>query len=340
MSPTKDDVDGTRERLLDMMVAYKSTYLLRTAVELRVFDCLSSPLDSGRVAAAIGADPRATRILLDALVANSLVLRDGELYSLSADVRRLLVSTSPEYFGGNTFTAASDWEWDTMRHLADVVRAGGPIGDAAAEQPDFPFWVDFATNLTGLTKASAGFLAEAVAVDHPQRILDVGSGPGVFGLVAARHPESQVWLQDWPAVLAVAERRAHAMNLADRTRLIAGDAFEVPLGGPYDLIIVANLLLQFSAERSVQLLRRLVSVLADGGRIVIAGFTAGDAPPHEQAHAHMLGLLMLAGTSGGELHSSAAYQKMLATAGLVGVHERTHPRLPVRLIIGDHAKEA
>src|SRR5262249_16905633 len=109
------------------------------------------------------------------------------------------------------------------------------------------------------------------------------------------------------------------MNLRARTQLLPGDAFTVDLGGPYDVIIVANVLLQFSATRCVELLHRLLPATRPGGRIVLAGFTTGDAPPRREEHARMLGLLMLASTGGGELHSTAGYRAMLESAGIANV---------------------
>jgi SAM-dependent methyltransferase len=324
----------TRERLLEMMTAYKSTYLLRAAVELGVFDSLNDqPANPDVVAKSIGADPRATRILLNALAGTGLLLVDGDEFRLAEGTERLLVSTSPEYFGGNTHVAASDWEWDTMRHLGDIVRTGEPIADA--EAPGFPFWVDFATNLTGVTKAGAGFVAEILQPTSP-RILDVGCGHGLFGFtVAAKHPEARVSCLDWPDVLDVARQWAGRMGVLDRAEFIPGDAFTVDLDGPYDVIIVANLLLQFSHDRGVELLRRLVSVLKPGGRVVIVGFTSGDAPPEQEHHARMLALLMLASTAGGELYSSDDYCAMLTSAGLEDVRSHRRDGLPLRVIVGE-----
>jgi C-methyltransferase len=80
--------------------------------------------------------------------------------------------------------------------------------------------------------------------------------------------------------------------------------------------------------RGVELLRRLGGMLRPGGRMVVVGFTTGDRPSAEEYHAHLLNLLMLAWTSGGELHSSAMYRKMLASAGLAEPTARPVPGLP------------
>ncbi|WP_433425452.1 methyltransferase family protein [Microtetraspora malaysiensis] len=53
----------SRERLLAMMTAFKSTYLLRAALELRVFDAFAvGPADPDDVAAILRTNPRAARV--------------------------------------------------------------------------------------------------------------------------------------------------------------------------------------------------------------------------------------------------------------------------------------
>lgn len=331
----------TRERLLGMMTGFKATYLLRTALELGIFDCFAhGPADAGRVAHAVSADPRAVRLLLDALCGAGLLEPAGDAFRLVPGAERLLVTSSKEYFGGNVNVAGSRWEWDIMRSLPDVVRKGGPVADAEAERPGLPFWTDFATHLTGLTRAGAAHVADVLepwaAGRDGLRVLDVGCGHGLFGLtLAGRRPAGHVWCQDWPEVLEVAARHARRQGLGDRASYLPGNAFEVPLDGPYDVIVLANFLLMFSYDRCVGLLRRLTPALAPGGRVVIAGFTTGDADPRQEYHAQMLGLLMLATTEGGATHSAHAYASMLAEAGLTSVRTHPHNRLPVRVVEGE-----
>ncbi|MFI9724248.1 methyltransferase [Streptomyces sp. NPDC052396] len=329
----------TRERLLEMMTAYRSTYLLRAAVELGLFDALAAgPADDRAVAAALGTSPRGTRILLRALVAVGLLDAEGDTYRLP-EGGELLVTTNPGYAGANVKVAAGDWEWDTMRDLAELVRTGAPAAGPRADGTDCPYWVDFAENLTFVTKSGAAFLAETLDAGRSD-ILDVGSGAGLFGYaVAAGHPESRVWSLDGPEVLTVARRHAARLGLDGRAAYLEGDAFDAPLGGPYDVVVLANLLCQFSRERSVELLRRLAGVLRPGGRLAITGFTTGDVPPARAHHAHMLELLMLGWTEGGEVHSTDAYLSMLAEAGFTGTTVHQRDGLPLRVLVAHRPEQ-
>jgi C-methyltransferase len=329
----------SRERLLAMMTAFKQTYLLRTAIELRVFDALAGGrCDADDVAAILRTDPRATRMLLRALAAAGLLQLDGEQFQLVDGAAELLVTSSPEYCGGVVRVAAGDAEWDAMRNLADAVRHGGAVGPVDALAPDFPYWTDFATHLTFATRPGAAFVTDLLRTWISGRdsldVLDVGCGHGLFGFALAQaDPRARVTCQDWPAVLGVAKEHADRAGVADRVAYLPGDAFEVPLDGPYDVVILGNMLFQFSVRRGVELLRRLAAVLKPGGRMVVIGFTTGDRPPAGDYHAHLLNLLMLAWTPEGELHSPAMYRKMLATAGLTDPQLHERPGLPLRAVV-------
>lgn len=329
----------TPQRLFEMMAGFKTTAVLRAGVELGVFDALAKgPADAAEVAAKLSADGRGTRLLLGALAALGLLdERDGQ-YELAAGVPELLVSTSPRYCGGITAVAASTGEWDALGRLATSVREGAPVSGVDALEPDFPYWVDFATHTTFGTQRAADLLADVLeswaAPRRELKVLDVGCGHGLTGYtLAGRHPAARVDSQDWPSVLSVAEANAERLGVRERVRLLPGDAFDVPLDDSYDLIVVGNLLFHFSPERAAELVRRLAAALKTDGRLAVLGFTTGDQPPAQELHAHLLGLLMLSWTSDGELHSTEAYRAMLATAGLTETELTARPGLPLRLLV-------
>ncbi|WP_336053809.1 class I SAM-dependent methyltransferase [Streptomyces sp. CA2R101] len=334
------DTTFDKARLLEMMTAFKATYVIRAAVELKVFDALADgPADPDTVAAILRVSPRGTRVLLRALAAAGLLAMEGEEFSLPAGVRELLVTSSPSYAGGVVRVAASDLEWDTMRDLAQAVRQGGTGLETGAQSPDFPYWVNFAEYQTLATRPGAEFVAELLRPWAAGRsaldVLDVGCGHGMFGFAVARlADEGVVCGVDGAAVLEVAARNAKESGLAERARFVTGDAFDVPLGGPYDVAVLGNVLFQFPFERAVELLRRVHAALRPQGRVVIAGFTTGDTPPRDSYHAHMLELLMLAWTEAGELHSTGMYRKMLASTGFTDSEAHSRPGLPLRVVVG------
>ncbi|MEU7040262.1 class I SAM-dependent methyltransferase [Streptomyces varsoviensis] len=331
----------TPQRLFHMMAGFKATAVLRTGVSLGVFDAVAdAPLTAAELAGRLGLAPRGARALTGALAgAGLLAEHDGGRYGLPPGGAELLVTTSPRYCGGIVDVACSTGEWTALGVLARTVREGGPLPGRDALGPGFDYWVDFATHTTFGTRRGAELLADALdpylAETEAPRVLDAACGHGLFGYeIAARHPDARIVSQDWPEVLEVAEGHAKRQGVRDRVAYLPGDVERVDLGGPYDVVVVANLLFHLGAERAARLVERLAGLLAPGGRLAVVGFTAGDAPAVEQEHAHLLGLLMLSWTDGGEMHSTADYRAMLAGAGLTEADHHSRPGLPLSALIG------
>lgn len=328
----------TRPGLFAMMQAYKNTSVLRSGIELGVFDLLVERATAEQVAASVGADSRGIRILLNALAALRLVRTDGQQFWLAEGVEQLLVRSRSEYAGDMIRVFASDWEWDALKRLSEAVRSGGTVMDAHAETPEYRYWEDFARYAPVVAQPTAEVLAGALepwALARPTLdVLDVAAGHGVYGFtVAQRFRNARVWALDWKNVLQVTLEQANRFGVRDRTRFIAGDMFEVALGGPYDLVLVTNVLHHFAEERAIALLRRAASVLKPDGRLGLVGFTTSDALPEQDPAPHLFSVLMLAWTSHGEVHSRQTYLRMLAASGFDDVAMHGVPELPFHVIL-------
>jgi SAM-dependent methyltransferase len=333
----------SRERLYRMMRVYKETGLLRAAVTVGVFDALAAGAGSAEsVAAAVAADVRGTRLLLNGLVALDLVQGSDGNYVLDDGARELLVSTSPTYYGGMVDVVASDHEWDALRDLADAVRHGGSVRDVDAETPGYEYWETFAQRVSPVTTPVAALMTEMLAgwtatVADPE-ILDLACGHGIYGFTLARQlPTATVTGVDWPNVLDITRRHAAEQGLTDRTNFVPGDMFDVAVDGPFDLVLITNVLHHFSEERATALLQRAARDLRPGGRVAIVGFVAGDEPALDP-EPHLFSILMLVWTSAGEVHTAAAHTRMCAAAGLEIDDSRKVPNLPFHVIVARSAQ--
>jgi SAM-dependent methyltransferase len=333
----------TPAEIFDMMLAYKTTALLGTAVELGVFDSLAGGgAGAAEVAGRLGLDERATRLLLNALAAIRLLESDGRSYALAEGAAAHLVRGRPGYVGDMTKVMSSAWEWDALKRLPEAVRRGGTVLEEHAETPGYTYWEDFAAFAGAVARPTAEAAARALAPWASARerlhVLDMACGHGLYGFVLACHyPRARVWSLDWPNVLPIAVQGAERLDVADRVSTIAGDMFEVPLGGPYDLVLITNVLHHFSEERGTELLRRASQALVPQGKVVLVGFTVEQGPPAADPAPHLFSILMLVWTFAGEVHPVAAYQRMLWEAGFGDANVHRVPSLPLRVMVADKA---
>jgi C-methyltransferase len=329
--------------LMQLMQGYQATALLRTGVELGVFDRLAGgPATAAAVASSVGADERGVRILLDALTALGLLEGDGEGYRLSPLSAAYLVSSGPAYLGSLTRIFSADHLWERFRGLSGAVRRGGAVTEDHAETPMHPWWEEFAASVGGMAAGAAPTLAAAVAPWAGGRdrldVLDVACGNGMYGYtVALQQPQARVWSLDWPNVLATTRGVAEKLGVADRVEYISGDMFEMPLGGPYDLVVMSHVLHHFDEDRCLTLLRRVAEVTRRGGRIAIQDFVPTGGDPARDVPAHLFSVIMLVWTRQGEAHPLARLERMLAAAGFGPPELHPVPEMPTQVLVAERA---
>jgi cyclopropane fatty-acyl-phospholipid synthase-like methyltransferase len=182
---------------------------------------------------------------------------------------------------------------------------------------------------------SALLLANVLEIEGAGRlrVLDVAAGHGLYGITLARlNPAADVTGLDWANVLQVAAENARLAGVADRWHALPGSALDVDLRGPYDLILLPNILHHFDATTCERLLARVLGALADGGRAAIVEFVPNEdrqGPPDAVRFA----LVMLAGTPGGDAYTFAEYERMLRAVGFREATMRDLVPTPGRVIV-------
>ncbi|MGP0075901.1 MAG: methyltransferase [Bryobacteraceae bacterium] len=300
--------------LLDEFRAFERSLALRTAIEMDLFTRIGNGANTIRaLSAACGASERGLRVLCDYLTVQGHLLKRGARYSLTLNSRLYLTTASPAYFGSAVKFFASDATVAAFCRLRRTVEQG------TASAPDFVEldWVEYARSMAPLAEATAQFAAEALAVDSagPIQVLDLGAGHGLYGLaIAARNSAAQVFALDAPRVLEIAIDKARLAGVAGRYHPIPGDAFKADLGGPYDLVLEANLAHHFDQAANVRLFQKAGAALKPAGRIALIEWVPNAdrvSPAHDAAFA----LTVLATSARGAIYTLKEYSQMLRAAG-------------------------
>jgi C-methyltransferase len=328
----------TPATVFEALLAFQATAVVGTAVKLGVFDEIAAGSSTAKsVARAIGAAQRGVEILLDALAAIGFLNAVDDEYRVSPVAEAFLVRTSPAYLGGLVDIFYSDWQWQGHLALPDAVRNGGTVTkEQNLETAGHPFWSLFADAFTGaaapMAQAVAAALAPWTATRDPLEVIDLACGSGVFGAtIASGHDHARVTFVDWPTVLARTRTHAERYGVADRASYIEGDMFDVALAGPYDLAVASQLFHHFERGRCVELMRRIAAALKPGGQIAIHDFMRTGNPAHDP-QAALFSVIMLVRTAGGQSHTLADHEAMLAEAGFTEPRLHNLPGLPMRLL--------
>lgn len=113
-------------------------------------------------------------------------------------------------------------------------------------------------------------LAPWLRVSAGARVLDVGCGVGRWSRLLAARGAQVTGVDLSPTMIAQAQRRARLEGLHGRCRFLVQDLARLETGQRFDLVLGVTVLQHILEEAALRAaLERLVTQLADGGRLVL-----------------------------------------------------------------------
>ncbi|HLH53477.1 MAG TPA: methyltransferase dimerization domain-containing protein [Verrucomicrobiae bacterium] len=308
----------TPERIMQFAWGYAPPLIIRSALQLRVFDLLdASPRTIDEVARATGASRRGLTAILNALVGLQLLTRTNAHYSLTPDSAAFLVSTRPGYHG-RFFDHTIDQILPKWLKLDEVVRTGKPAAAVNDQAQGAEFFAGFVESLFPMAYPAARALGEHLGLANartPVRVLDLAAGSGVWGIALAQQStQVRVSAVDWPIVLETTKRVAARHGVGDRLETIAGDLLQVDFGTGHNIAVLGQILHSEGEKRSRQLIKKTFEALAPGGTIAVAEFTPNEertGPPN----ALLFAVNMLVNTDEGDTFTFKEVSDWLIEAG-------------------------
>ena len=323
------------ERLDQMIRAYMPSRCLLTALELDIFTAVGEGASAGQVGALIKADARAVEMLLNALVALGLLLKEGGVYRNTAESARFFAEGSQDSQRRGLLHSANIWHrWSTM---TEAIRRGTRVPMARADSPEWT--VNFIAAMQRNAKDRAPLVVKALGRGGVRRILDLGGGSGAYSIAFAKaDAEVRCEILDVPEVVPLTERYVSDAGVASQVSLRAGDMLRDDFGTGYDLIMLNAICHMFSAEQNQDIFRRARKALALNGRLVVQDFilNADKTGPQQAA---LFSLNMLVGTNVGASYSEPEYTEWMKGAGFGEVLRINLPG-PSDLLVGDTGPES
>jgi SAM-dependent methyltransferase len=304
----------TPDQVLEMVRSYQSACVLAAAADLEVFNVLQGrSLDANAVAAQIGADPRATTILLDALAALGLLGKEQGRYALPPAVANTLTDQ-----GSHSVLPMVLHQANCMRRwvqLPRVVKSGRP----AERQPSIRGEAADTSSFIGAMHTISGPVADTVVRRLSplsfKHLLDIGGGSGTWTMALLRlDPQARATIFDLPDVIPMARQRLTAEGFMDRVQLVAGDFYADPLPAGADLVWLSAIAHQNSREQNRELFTKIRDALTPGGKLVIRDIVMDEDHVNPPGGA-LFAVNMLTGTEAGGTFSLGEYREDLESAG-------------------------
>jgi SAM-dependent methyltransferase len=126
-----------------------------------------------------------------------------------------------------------------------------------------------------LGRAATQALAELVAIEHDERVLDVGAGiGGPARFLAARYGARVTAIDGTPRFCRAAEVLTRGTGLTDRVDIVCGDALALPFAdAAFDLVWTQAVSQNIADKR--RFIAELTRVVRPGGRVAMFELVAG-----------------------------------------------------------------
>lgn len=325
--------------VFDMLTAHQRTAALRAAIELDLFRAVGETEgDVASLARSCSASQRGIRILCDYLTINGVLVKEDGRYRHSPTSAAFLDPRSPACVASIARFMGNPSLTEPFEHLAEIVRNGRTtLPGQGNVEPENPVWVEFAHSMAPMMAPMAAPLG-AIVLDGkagPVRVLDIAAGHGLFGIALARqNAQARITGLDWAPVLEVAKANAEKAGVGDRYETLAGSAFDVEYGGPYDVVLLTNFLHHFDRATCVGLLTKVRAALRPGGCAATLEFVPNEdrvSPPMQAGFA----LTMLASTASGDAYTFRDLESMYRDAGFGRVTATGVPNGPHTVVMGE-----
>ncbi len=306
------------EQILKMMRAYQVPCLLAAASDLDLFEKLApAPRSAVEVAAAAGCDLRAVTILLDALAAIEVIVKQDARYSISPQLAPFLCEGFPQ-----SVVAMLRPQANCLRNwsrLPWTVHSGKPEYPGPSIRGEDADKVSFIEAMHVVSRGVANELVQEIHPGGVRCVLDLGGASGSWTTAWLKvEPQSRAIIFDLPHVIPMARECFATSPFADRVELCAGDFNTDDLPKGADLAWVSAIIHQNSPDQNRALYRRIAAALEPHGWIYIRDIVMEPSRTTPVAGA-LFAVNMLSATEEGNSYCLTEIQEDLQSAGFTDV---------------------
>jgi len=273
----KKETRGPEPLALELQSGLMVAAAVNAAVQLGLPDVLNQPKTVAQLAQESATHGPSLLILLRALASIGIFVEiDPDKHLFAPTDRSLLLSS--QNMAPLVRLWGADYQWESWKNLAHTIKTGRPALEMAygegttiwsylSEHPEQAaiFQQGLRTNATLVLPA----LLATYDFSAVQIVADIGGGYGGLCLaLLERYPHLQAILFERKEVIDQVSAYGLPPLLRDRYELQAGNFF-LKLPAHLDCYVFKNVLMDWSNEDYVRILRRCTEVMKPGGRVLI-----------------------------------------------------------------------
>ena len=302
------------EEFMKLSRDFMGSRILFTGAELDIFDLLTpAPITGPEIADLLHTEPRATAILLDALVAMELLVKTNDSYQCPPALAPYLSNSDSNSVLPMILHASHLWHrWS---HLTEIVR-----GEAQSVRESGPSFSGeelkaFIGAMHAVSAPHAGGIIQTINPGPARLLLDLGGASGTYALAFLENsPAMKATLFDLPEVIELARERLAKEGMLDRVTLVGGNYLSDELPQGHDLAFLSAVIHSNSPAENSELYAKVFRSLIPGGRIIIRDHVMEPDRTGPEAGA-IFAVNMLVATPGGRTYTFAEISAGLSQAG-------------------------
>ena len=301
-----------------LATGYWSSQVLISANRLGIFAELSEcPRSVDQLAERCGTNVRGMELLLNACVAERLLVKENASYRNSATAQLFLVPGKPGYLG------------DALKYTEDLYPIWGNLEktirtDQRPTAPDAILGNDPEKTrnfVMGMHNRALGVARAAVAamdLTGRKQLFDVGGGSGTYSiLLVQKTPDLRGILLDLPAVVQIAKEIIDSYGCSDRISVMPGDytKTEFPVGN--DVVLMSGMMHREVEETCRTLLAKAFHSLQKDGIVIVSDVMFDDDSKTSPPLSALFALNMMLTSEAGSTHAETAICRWMRDAGFV-----------------------
>jgi len=162
-------------------------------------------------------------------------------------------------------------------------------------------------------------LAEEIDLDKRQHLLDLGGGPGTYAIhFCLANPHLKATVADLKTTRPFAEKTISQFDLSGRIDFTPCNYLKDDVKGSYDVAWLSHILHSEGPDECLMIIKKAVSVLEQGGIMMIHDFILNDTSDGPLFPA-IFSLNMLINTDKGRSYTETQLKGMMIEAGLVNI---------------------
>jgi predicted O-methyltransferase YrrM len=265
------------------------------------------------------------RLLLEACVAEGLLVADGEAFVNTPAADAFLVRGRPAFVAHGLKYA--EHLYPAWGHLAELVRSGRPV-----IEPDSILGDDkektraFVLAMHERARGMSAVLPHGVDFTGRRHLLDVGGGPGTYSIALVQAtPGLHATVLDLPGVLAITREIVEQHGCSDRVELMPGNYLTSAFGRGYDAVLLSGMMHRETPDTCRRLLQKAFDALEPNGLVVVSDVFFESDRKQTPPFAVYFALNMMLTSREGSAHAKT---EMIEWAKAAGFHDVTVRNLP------------